>query len=38
MFNNSKKKLIASLIEEDETLTKEDIEDIKKMLNKGGEI
>lgn len=38
MFNNSKKKLIASLIEEDESLSKQDIEDIKKILNKGGEI
>lgn len=37
MFNNSKNKLIASLLEEDENLTQKDIEDIKKILNKGGE-
>ena len=37
MFSNSSKKLIASLIEDDESLSKQDIEDIKKMLNKGGE-
>ena len=35
MYNNSGKKLIASLIEDDEMLTDEDIAEIKKMLNKG---
>lgn len=35
MYNNSGKKLIASLIENDEMLTDEDIAEIKKMLNKG---
>ena len=36
MYNNSGKKLIASLIDEDEMLSDEDIAEIKKMLNKGG--
>ena len=35
MYNNSGKKLIASLIQDDEMLTDEDIAEIKKMLNKG---
>ena len=35
MYTNSGKKLIASLIENDEMLTDEDIAEIKKMLNKG---
>ena len=38
MFNNSSKKLIVALLEDDEDLTDEDISEIKKMLNKGGEI
>ena len=38
MFNNSSKKLIAALLEDDEDLTDEDISEIKKMLNKGGEV
>ena len=36
MYNNSGKKLIASLIDEDEMLSDEGIAEIKKMLNKGG--
>lgn len=36
IYNNSSKKLIASLLEGDETLTEEDIEEIRNMLNKGG--
>ena len=35
LYNNSSKNLIAALIESDE-LTKEDIEEIRKLLNKGG--
>lgn len=34
MYDNSSKKLIASLIEGDNMLTKEDIEEIKKMLDR----
>lgn len=34
MFNNSSKKLIASLIEDGDTLTIEDIEELKNMLNR----
>lgn len=34
MYNNSSKKLIASLIEGDDMLTDEDIEEIRKMLNR----
>lgn len=36
IYNNSTKKLIASLLENDDTLTNEDIEEIRNMLNKGG--
>ncbi len=36
MYNNSSKKLIASLISGDDTLSDEDIEEIRNMLNKGG--
>lgn len=36
MYNNSTKKLIASLISGDETLSDDDIEEIRSMLNKGG--
>lgn len=36
MYNNSSKRLIASLISGDDSLTNEDIEEIKNMLNKGG--
>lgn len=36
MYNNSTKKLIASLLDGDDMLTDEDIEEIRKMLNKGG--
>ena len=36
LYNNSSKKLIASLIEGDEMLTVDDIEEIRSMLNKGG--
>ena len=35
MFNNSGKKLIASLLEDENTLTEEDIKEIRKMLNRG---
>lgn len=34
MYNNSSKKLIASLIEGDDSLTDQDIEDLKNMLNR----
>ncbi len=34
MYNNSSKKLIASLLEGDDTLTDNDIEEIKNMLNR----
>ena len=34
MYDNSSKKLIASLIQGDDTLTDEDIEEIKNMLNR----
>lgn len=34
MYDNSSKKLIASLIEEDTSLTEEDIEEIRNMLNR----
>ena len=37
MFNNSRKKLIAALLEDEEDLSDDDILEIKKMLNKGGE-
>lgn len=36
MYNNSSKRLIASLINGDDSLTDEDIEEIRNMLNKGG--
>jgi predicted transcriptional regulator len=36
MYNNSSKKLIASLLEGGDMLTDEDIEEIRKLLNKGG--
>lgn len=36
MYNNSTKMLIASLIKDDDTLSTEDIEEIRNMLNKGG--
>ncbi len=34
LYNNSSKKLIASLIESDDSLTDEDIQEIKEMLNR----
>ncbi|MBR3511337.1 MAG: BlaI/MecI/CopY family transcriptional regulator [Clostridia bacterium] len=36
MYNNSSKKLIASLIEDDNSLSDEDIKKIRNILNKGG--